>query len=160
MRGVVVPAPARPTDLRAWYSSDRFPITSCLCLSQLWCPRRGLPVQGEHPSGQVGVACTASHDIPHRVHHQRAWPGGSGRRVKCQRMPEAKSTVSKGKINRPGWDAVVGPWLGSTSPHVAREPRPVGNGGSRGGFGCGSGGRASGPRTERVMRISSWVGAW
>jgi len=73
MRGVVVPAPARPADLRAWYSGDRFPITSSLCRSQLGYPHRGVSAQGAHPSGQVGAACVARHDIPH---HKRAWPGG------------------------------------------------------------------------------------
>jgi len=69
MRGVAVPAPARPADLRAWYSGDRSPITSCLCRSQLWCPLRGAPAIGAHPSGQVCAARAARHDMPHREHH-------------------------------------------------------------------------------------------
>jgi len=123
-----VPPPSRPADLRAWYSGDRFPIISCLCRSQLWCPRRGVPAQGEHPSGQVGAACAARHDIPHRAHHQRVWPGGSGRRLKCPRMPGANSAVSSGKTIRPGTPASGGPtqgcvrcprmWRGSPAPWV------------------------------------------
>jgi len=133
MRGVVVPPPARPADLRAWYSGDRFPNINFLCRSQLWCPRRGVPALGAHPSGQVGAACSARHDIPHRTHHQRVWPGWSGRRVKCPRLPGANSAASGGKTIRRGTPAACGPGLGSMSPHVAREPGPVGNGGSRGG---------------------------
>jgi len=129
MRGVVVPSPTRPAHLRAWYSGDRFPIISCLCRSQLWCPRRGVPAQGAHISGQVGAACAARHDIPHRTHHQRVWPGGSGRRVKCSRMPGTDSAVSSGKTIRPGTPATGG---------LVRRPRlwplPVLR---RSGAGCG-----------------------
>jgi len=49
--------------------------------------------------------------------------------------------------------------LGSMSLYVARNPRPVGDGAS-GGIGCGMGGRASGPNTERVRGASSSVGQW
>jgi len=133
MRWIVVPAPARHADLRACYFGDRFPITGCLCRSQLWCPLRGVTAKGAHPFGQVGAACAARHDVPHRTHHQRAWPDGSGRRVKCPRMPGDRSTVSRGNTIRPGWGAAAGPGLGSTFPHVARDPHPVDNRGIRGG---------------------------
>jgi len=103
MRGVVVPGPARPADLRAWYSGDRFPITSCLCRSQLWCPLSGVPAIGANPSGQVGAGRTARHDMPQRTHQQTVWPGGSGRGVKCPRMPGANSTVSRGTACRASW---------------------------------------------------------
>jgi len=158
MRGVVVPSPTRSADLRAWYSGDRFPIISCLCRSQLCCPRWGVSTHGAHPSGQVGVACAARHDIPHRLHHQRVWPGVSGRRVKCPRISEASSAASNGRTIRAGIPATGGPGLGSTSPHVAREPRPVGTGWIGGGAVHGCSGSASDAITEWVMRISSWVG--
>jgi len=110
------------------------------------------------PVRQVGVACATRHDIPHRTHHQRVCPGGSGRRVRCPRMSGANSAVSNGRTIRAGIPASGGPGLGSTSPHVSREPRPVGTGLFGGGAVCSCGGSASGPSTEYVMRISFWVG--
>jgi len=88
------------------------------------------------PVRQVGVACATRHDIPHRTHHQRVWPGGSGRRVRCPRMSGANSAVSNGRTIRAGIPASGGPGLGSTSPHVSREPRPVGTGLFGGGGPC------------------------
>jgi len=80
MRGTVVPTPGQGMGGRCasrsartcqvCYSGDRFPITSCLCRSQLWCPLRDAQAVGAHPSGQVGAAHAARHDMPHREHHQ------------------------------------------------------------------------------------------
>jgi len=40
----------------------------CLCRSQIWCPLRGVPAIGAHPSGQVDAAHAARHDMPHSEH--------------------------------------------------------------------------------------------
>jgi len=113
----------------------------------------GVLSAGALPSGQVGATCAARQDMPHRVHTSRVCPGVSGRRVKCPRMPGASSAVSRGRTCRaaPLGSVATGPGLGSTFPHVAREPRPVSDGGSGVGRSArGRGGRASGPNTKRV----------
>jgi len=151
----------RPAPRRTWDSGDLFPITSCRVLNQLWWHLRGGPVVGAQASGHVAAALGARHDIPHRAHHQRACPGVSGCRAEWPRMPGAVRAVSRSRTWRGASASFLrpGPGLGSTSPHVVSDTRPVlGEGPTGVTLGragrCGMGGRASGQRATRLRRTS------
>jgi len=97
MRGVAVKDPARSDDGSAWYSGERFPMTSCRFLSQLRWPFCGRPSTGAHQPGQVAVSCAARHDMPHCVHHNRGRPGVSDRMVKQPRKTRVVNATSNGR---------------------------------------------------------------